>query len=114
MYCDVHGVTNIEGDRTYQIKHNYENKMRICASVYNERTSECRCSCLFFDPDEIPCTHMLLVFTSNSLKEISAAYIINRWTKLVAKALMHEFDSVVGDAYGEVATKNKLIADAWS
>jgi len=27
---------------------------------------------------------------------------------------MHEFDSVLGDACGEVATQNKLIADAWS
>ena len=27
---------------------------------------------------------------------------------------MHEFDSVVGDACGEVATQNKLIAVAWS
>ena len=109
IYCDVQGITNIEGDWTYQTKHNYENKTRIRYVV-----SECQCSCLLFDPDGIPCAHMLLVFMSNSLTKISAAYIINRWIKLAAKAPMHEFDSVVGDGCGEVATQNKLIADAWS
>ena len=32
---------------------------------------------------------------------------------MAAKASMHEFDSVVGDACGEVAIQNKLIANAW-
>ena len=44
----------------------------------------------------------------------SSHFIINRWTKLTAKAPIHEFDSVVGDACGEVATQNELIADPWS
>jgi len=114
IYCDVQGITNIEGDWTYQTKHNYENKTRIRYVVYNERTSECQCSCFFFILDGIPYAHILLVFTSNSLREIPTAYIINRLAKLVAKALMHEFDSVVGDACGEVSTQNKLTADAWS
>jgi len=46
---------------------------------------------------------MLLVFTANSLREIPAAYIINRWTKMAAKALLYEFDSVMGYACGEIA-----------
>jgi len=41
IYCDVQDITSVEGDRTYQIKHNYENKTRICYVMYNERTSEC-------------------------------------------------------------------------
>ena len=41
MYCDVPGIFNVEDDQTYQIKHNYENKTRICYVMYNERTSEC-------------------------------------------------------------------------
>ncbi|KAJ8425613.1 hypothetical protein Cgig2_005292 [Carnegiea gigantea] len=108
------GITNVEANQTYQIKHNYENEMRIGYVVYNERTSECRCSFLFFDSDRIPCAHILLIFISNSLREISATYMINRRTKMIAKAPMYEFDSVVGDAYGEVATQNKLIANVWS
>ncbi|KAJ8437687.1 hypothetical protein Cgig2_028625 [Carnegiea gigantea] len=104
MYCHVQGTTNVEGDRTYQIKHNYESKTRIHYVVYNECTSECQCSCHIFDSDEIPCAHMLLVFTSNSLREILASYIINRWTKIAAKAPMYEFDNIMGDAYGEIAT----------
>jgi len=81
--------------------------------VYNERTSECQCSCHFFDSGGIPCARMLLIFTSNLLREILVAYIINRWRKMVTKALMYEFDSVVGDACGEIATQNKLIGDPW-
>ncbi|KAJ8419723.1 hypothetical protein Cgig2_020784 [Carnegiea gigantea] len=110
MYCHVQGITNVEGDRTYEIKHNYENKTRINYVVYNEPTSECQCSWHFFDSDGIPCAHMLLVFTSDSLREILAAYSINRWTKMAANALMYELDSVVRDACGEIAAKNKLIA----
>ena len=33
---------------------------------------------------------------------------------MVTKALMYEFDSVVGDACREIAAQNKLIGDAWS
>jgi len=57
---------------------------------------------------------MLLVFTSNSLRETTASYIINKWANLAAKAPMHKFDIVMGDACGEVATQNKLIPNAWS
>ena len=85
IYCHVQGITNLEDDRIYEIKHSYENKMRIRYVVHNEHTSECRCSCHLFESDGIPCAHMLLVFTSNLLREISAAYIINRWTKMQQK-----------------------------
>jgi len=82
--------------------------------VYNECTFKYQCSCHFFNSDEIPYAHMLLVFTSNSLREIPTPYIINRWIKMAVKVHMYEFDSVVGDAYGEIAAQNKLIGNAWS
>ncbi|KAJ8424086.1 hypothetical protein Cgig2_012694 [Carnegiea gigantea] len=53
MYCHVQGITIIESDRDYEIKHNYENKTRIPYVVHNEETSECQCSCHFFNLDEI-------------------------------------------------------------
>jgi len=33
---------------------------------------------------------------------------------MVAKAPIDEFDSIMGDACGEIAAQNKLIGDAWS
>ena len=114
MYYHLQGITNVKDDWTYEIKHSYENKPRICYVVYNEPTFECECSCHVFDSDGIPCAHMLPVFTSDSLREILVAYIINRCTKMAAKVPMYEFDSVVGDACGEIATQNKLIGDVRS
>jgi len=81
MYCHVLGVTNVEGDWTYEIKHNYENKTRIHYVVYNEKSSKYKCSCHFYDSDKILCTHMRLIFTSNTLRDIPAAYIINKWQR---------------------------------
>jgi len=61
MYCHVQGITNVEDDRTYEIKHNCESKTRIRYVVHNEQTSECQCSCHFFDSDGIAYARMLLV-----------------------------------------------------
>jgi len=77
MYCYVQGIANIEGTRTYEIKHNYKNKMRIPYVVHNKESFEYQCPCHFFNLDGISCAHMLLVFTSNLLIEIPPAYIIN-------------------------------------
>jgi len=104
MYYHVQGVTSIEGDRTYIIMYNYENKIRIRYVVPNEESFKCWYSYRFFDSDRIPCAHMLLIFTSNLLREILAAFIVNRWIKTTAKVLMYEFYSVLTDACGEICT----------
>jgi len=85
------------------MKHNYENKMWICYVVHNEESSECQYSCHFFYSDGILCAHMLLVFTSNLLRQIPPTYIVNRSTKTVAKTPIYKFDSVSADACGEIA-----------
>ena len=51
---------------------------------------------------------MLLIFTSNLLREISPAYIVNSWTKTVAKAPIYKFSRVATNACGEKAVQNKL------
>jgi len=33
---------------------------------------------------------------------------------MAAKAPMYQFDSVLGDACGEIVAQNKLIGDVWS
>lgn len=87
MYCHMQGIRNMEGDHTYDTKHNVEDKTRIHYVVHNVESSECQCLFHFFDSDKIPCALMLLVFTSNFLKEIPLAYIVHRWTKKWEKHL---------------------------
>ena len=71
----------MKGDRTYETKHNVEDKMRIHYVVHNMASSECSARSILVNSDEIPCALMLFVFASNLLKEILPAYIVHRWTK---------------------------------
>jgi len=47
MYCHVQGIINVDGDRTYKIKHKFEDKTRIRYVVLKEEASECQCLCHF-------------------------------------------------------------------